>query len=114
MGHYAIDKMSLRAKETVYWPGISEDIKHTYLHCHICAKFSRTQQKETLQSIETPQPHGTAGTRHFHIRNTHYLLVIDYFSRFPVVKQLQSLHSLTVIKHLKDIFTEIGYPQHSL
>ena len=53
---------------------------------------------------------GTTGTRHFHIKNTHYLLVIDYFSRFPVVKQLQSLHSLSVIKHLKDILTEIGIP----
>ena len=29
MGHYAIDKMNLRAKETVYWPGITEDIKDT-------------------------------------------------------------------------------------
>ena len=55
MGHYAVDKMSLRARETVYWPGISEDIRHTYHHCHICAKFTRTQQRETLQFIETPQ-----------------------------------------------------------
>ena len=48
MGHYAIDKTSLRAKETVYWPGITEDIRLTYHHCQICAKFARTQQKETL------------------------------------------------------------------
>ena len=111
MGHYATDKMSLRAKETVYWPGISKDIKRTYLHCHICAKFARTQQRETLQSIETPQTTWEQlGLDIFTLRNTHYLLVIDYFSRFPVVKQLQSLHSLSVIKHLKDIFTEIGIP----
>ena len=31
MGHYAIDKMSLRARETVYWPGISQDIRHTII-----------------------------------------------------------------------------------
>ena len=40
MGHYVIDKMNLRARETVYWPGISEDIKVTYhplwLLCKIC------------------------------------------------------------------------------
>ena len=47
----------------------------------------------------------------FSLRNIQYLLVIDYFSWFPVVKQLQSLHSLSVIKHLKDIFTEIGIPR---
>ena len=67
MGHYAIDKMSLRARETVYWPGISEDIRYTYHHCHICAKFARTQQRETLQSIETHNHMGTTRTRHFYI-----------------------------------------------
>ena len=40
-----------------------------------------------------------------------YLLVIDYFIWFPVVKKLQSLHLLSIIKHLKDIFTEIGIPK---
>ena len=112
MGHYAIDKMSLRARETVYWPGISEDIRHTYHHCQICAKFSRSQQRETPQSIETPQ---TAceqlGLDIFTLENTHYILVVDYFSWFPVVRQLQSLHSLSVIKHLKHIFTEMGIPR---
>ena len=33
LGHYAIDKMSLRARETVYCPGITEDIRLTYHHC---------------------------------------------------------------------------------
>ena len=112
MGHYAIDKMSLRARETVYWPGISEDIRSTYHHCHICAKFARTQQKETLQSVETPQTTWEQLRLDiFSLRNTQYLLVIDYFSWFPVIKQLQSLHSVSVIKHLKDIFTEIGIPR---
>ena len=50
MGHYAIDKMNLRARETVYWPGINEDIKTTHHRCTVCEKFARTQQKETLQS----------------------------------------------------------------
>ena len=112
MGHYAVDKMSLRARETVYWPGISEDIRNTYHHCHICAKFTRTQQRETRQYIETPQTAWEQlGLDIFTLKNTQYLLVIDYFSWFPVVKQLQSLHSLSVIKHLKDIFTEIGIPR---
>ena len=31
---------------------------------------------------------------------------------FPVVRKLQSLHSVSVIKHLKEIFTEIGVPRY--
>ena len=41
----------------------------------------------------------------------HYLLTVDYFSQFPIVRKLQSLHSMSVIKHLKEIFTEIGVPR---
>ena len=112
MGHYAVDKMNLRARETVYWPGISEDIKVTYHKCEICAKFARTQQKETLQYMETPQARWEQlGLDLFSLRNTHYLLVVDYFSQFPVVRKLQSLHLVSVIKHLKEIFTEIGVPR---
>ena len=47
----------------------------------------------------------------FILRNTHYLLVVDYFSQFSVVRKLQSLHSMSIIKHLKEIFTEIGVPR---
>ena len=112
MGHYAVEKMNLRARETDYWPGISEDIKVTYHKCEICAKFVRTQWKETPQYMETPQARWEQlGLDLFSLRNTHYLLVVDYFSQFPVVRKLHTLHSVGVIKHLKEIFTEIGVPR---
>ena len=46
-----------------------------------------------LQSVETPQ----SGWEQidldiFSLRNMHYLLTVDYFSQFPVVRKLQSLH----------------------
>ena len=110
-GHYAVNKMNLQAKEAVYWPGISEDIKATYHKCEICAKFTRTQQKETLQYVKTLQTTWEQLSMDiFTLKNTHYLLVVDYFSQFPVIQKLQSLHSTTIIKHLKEIFTEIGIP----
>ena len=58
LGHYAVNKMNLRARETVYCPGRSEDIKVIYHRYDICAKFARTQQKETLQYVQTPQARG--------------------------------------------------------
>ena len=112
MGHYPIDKMNLRAKETVYWPGITEDIKDTYHQSQICTKFARSQQKKTLQSVETPHTRWELlGLDIFSLQGTQYLLTVNYFSQFPVVRKLQSLHLLSVIQILKEIFTTVGIPK---
>ena len=104
--------MNLSARETVYWQGINKDIKVTYHKCDICAWFARTQQKETLQSVGTPQSGWEQlGLDIFSLKNMHCLLTVDYFSQFLIVRKLQSLHSMSVIKHLKEIFTEIGVPR---
>ena len=114
MGHYAIDKMNLRAKETVYWPGITDDIKDTYHQCQICKKFTRSQQKETLQSTETPYTRWEQlGLDIFSLQGTQYLLTVDYFSQFPVVRKLQSLHSVSVIKILRDLHNGRNSKMHS-
>ena len=112
MVHYAIDKMNLRARESVYWPGIIEDIKKTYHQCEICAKFAQSQQRETLQPVETHQTGWEQlGLDIFSLKGSQYLLTVDYFSWFPVVRKLQSLHSLSVIKILKEIFMTVGVPR---
>ena len=111
LGNYAVDQMNLRARETVYWPGISKDIKATYHRSDICAKFTRTQQKETPQYVETPQSRWEQlGLDIFSLKNTHYLLVVDYFSCFLLSENCR-VHSMGVIKHLKEIFMEIGVPR---
>ena len=112
MGHYAVDKINLRARESVYWPEITEDIKETYHQCQICAKFARGQQKEMLQPVETPQTGlEQLGLDIFSVKGTQYLLTVDYFGWFPVVRKLQSLHLLSVIKILKEIFMTVGVPR---
>ena len=46
MGHYAIEKMKLRAKETVYWPGIIEDItKHLLPVSNLCKILPRVNKE---------------------------------------------------------------------
>ena len=47
----------------------------------------------------------------FQLNGIHYLLTVDYFSHFPVLRRLYSLHSQSVITALKQIFTELGIPK---
>ena len=105
--------MNLRAREIVYWPGITEDIKGQLPPVsNLCKICQESQQKEMLQSVETPQARWEQlGLDIFSLKGTQYLLTVDYFSQFPIVRKLQSLHSLSVIKTLKEIFTTVGIPR---
>ena len=79
LGHYAIDKMQLRALETVHGPGIKKDIVKQYQSCKTCIKHSKSQRHELLQSHSTPElPWYTVATDLFEIKNSKYLLQVDY------------------------------------
>ena len=70
-GHYAIDKMQLRALETVFWPGINKDITKQYQSCKTCIRHSKSQPREPLQPHPTPEtPWHTVATDLFEIRNS--------------------------------------------
>ena len=71
MGHYAIDKMQLRALETVFWPGINKDITKQYQSCKTCIRHSKSQPREPLQPHPTPEtPWHTVATDLFEIKNS--------------------------------------------
>lgn len=47
---------------------------------------------------------------YFFWNNSAYLLVCDYYSKFPFVRKLNNIQSNTTIAHLKSIFEEQGIP----
>ena len=111
LGHYTIDKMQLRALETVYWPGINKDILKCYQSCKTCIKYSKSQRNEPLQPHLTPElPWHTVAKDLFETKNSKYLLIVDYYSRFPVLHKLSNTTSRVLIQKIKAIFAELGVP----
>ena len=111
LGHYAVDKMQLRALETVYWPGINKDILKQYQSCKMCIKHSKSQRCEPLQSHPTPElPWHMVATDLFEIRNSKYLLLVDYYSRFPILCKLGSTTSRVLVQKMKAVLAELGVP----
>ena len=108
MGHYAVDKMQLRALETVYWPGINKDFLKQYQSCKTCIRHPRSQTLEPLQSHPTPEiPWHIVATDLFEIKNSKYLLIADYYSRFPVLCKLVNTTSRVLFQEMKAVFTEL-------
>ena len=103
--------MQLRALETVYWPRISKDILKQYQSCKTCIKYTKSQRNESLQSHGTPKvPWHTVVTDLFETKNSKYLLIVDYYSRFPVLHKLGSTTSRVLVQGMKAVFAKLGVP----
>ena len=113
-GHLGINKCQMRAKETVYWPGLNDQLENLILNCQLCLKYSKSKNKSTQLTAlghEVPAvPWSKVATDIFHYESQPYLLVVDYTSRFPIVRRLNLMSVQCVTEHFKSIFSEYGWP----
>ena len=110
--HMGIEKTKLLAHYSVFWSNINTDIKGYIKHCVTCLKFQQTQPKEKITHHEIPlRPWEVVSTDIFHFKNKHYLCIVDYNSKFPVIKRLEGLSVENLINTVKIIFAEYGIPQ---
>ena len=54
---------------------------------------------------------GKLATDIFTFNNENYLLIVDYMSRFPVIRCLSNMTAKMVAEHMKAIFSELGVPK---
>ena len=111
-GHLGMDKCKALARTTLYWPGMSRDIENMVARCSTCNASRRQQQREPLMPYSVPDyPWQRVGTDIFTLYGRDYLLVVDYFSKFPEICHLHSKTSSEVIVNLKSIFARHGIPE---
>ena len=81
--HLGVNGCLNRARECLYWPGMSGDIKNFVSTCEICREYERSQAKETLMSHEIPtRPRQRVAADLFEHAGRTYLVTTDYFSDF--------------------------------
>ena len=111
--HQGITRCQQRARASVYWPGINRDIENLVTTCFTCQKYQRSQPKETLMPIipEVPNiPWHTLGSDMFHVDGHDYIVIADYYSKFPVVERLQNLTSRVTADIMRKCFSLMGTP----
>ena len=106
-----IEKTKLLAHECVYWPSINADIKKYITQWATCLQFQQTQPQERIIHHEiTLWPWEVVGADMFHYNNKNYLCLVDYNSKFPVIKRLEGPSAENLINAVKIIFMEYGIP----
>ena len=78
--------------------------------CPTCMKNSPPPIEPLLQSELPSHPWERVAADLFQLKNTIYLLVVDYYSRYVEIQKLTTTTSASIILALKAIFSRHGIP----
>ena len=110
-GHQGIEACRSRAREFVFWVNINSDLKEMVEKCDICqSQQNSTTSVQKYVSEVPPHPWHTLGSDLFYFQRIDFLVVVDYFSKYLIVRKLPSSTPSAVIKELGMIFSEFGNP----
>ena len=113
--HMGAEKPKARARTVMYWPGMSKDIEDEVSKCSVCMKYQKSQHRETML------PHDIADGRWqkiamdimtYHGRD--YLVIVDYYSKYPEVSLLPDKTASSIITYTKGICARHGIPEEIL
>ena len=83
------------------------------MSCSACLSSERDGKKEPLMPFPVPDyPFQCVGTDIFHMGGQNFLMIVDYMSRWLVVKQLYSaISARNVIRVMNEVFADFGMPE---
>ncbi len=110
--HQGIDRTLRRARQTVYWPGLSSDVKSTVRSCEECMKYGVSLPKEPMLKDEVPHRiFEEVATDLFEIKGKHFLIIMDRYSGWPEVYKMGDCPtSEKIIARLVNYFSQVGCP----
>lgn len=118
--HSGIEKTQKLARDSLFWPGLSEQIREEVERCRACKQNSANLPNEPMLSTNIPRlpfeivsmdvfelnlPDGNyAGKRRF-------LLTVDHYSDFFEVDEVADLRADTIVQVCKRNFARHGIPK---
>lgn len=111
--HIGVQGCLRRAREAVFYPGMTRDILKLVSVCSVCAHVTSEQCKEPMIAHEIPdRPWQQIACDLFEYNNIDYLITVDYYSNyFEVDRLIVDKRSPEIIRHLKQHFARWGLPE---
>ena len=87
--HQGTEKTKLRAHTSVFWRNLNKDIEELTKSCSKCQELQSKQAREPLLQTEVPpRAWHTIGTDIFYLDDDEFLLVADYYTKYPFVRKI--------------------------
>ena len=104
-GHVSATKVQQNACQHLYWTGLDADITDYTRRCQECICWF-LPPKEPLQVHNVPhQPWDCILMDYFYANGRLYILVCDYFSKFPFLFQTKTTSFANLKDHLQELFS---------
>ncbi|CAH2226702.1 jg3211, partial [Pararge aegeria aegeria] len=108
-GHLGIDRCKRRARDVMFWNGMSRDVEQKVRTCAACAEHAARPARESMISHSIPNlPWRKVGSDIFLFRQKYFLILVDYFSNFIEVSPISNAGSRAVILAMKEQFARHG------
>ena len=110
-----VGQMSQQSKTVNVQAWLHEELKELVTNCTTCLEFSSrkpncvSKQQHARHKIPV-NPWSKLVSDIFHFEGNSYLLIIDYTSRFLIIRKLSSMTGKTIAHHMQAIFAEYGWP----
>ena len=112
--HQGVTGMTLRAQASVWWPGITPQIKETRDKCRVCHECAPSQPRAPPEPLQSPDyPFQQLASDYFQLGGYHYLVIVDRFSGWPAVQfsGVSTGNSRQLQEWLRDYFATYGIPE---
>lgn len=109
--HVGKVKMKTRARATVFWPKINDDIDHVCDSCSECQASKPRNRKMPMMSHEIPKlPWERVGMDLFTHDSKMYIIMVDFYSFYFEVQEMKSTNANQVKNFCMKVFATHGLP----
>ena len=94
--HQGVVRCRLRTRTAVWWPGLSQQIADLLKKCPECTQDNPPHKEPLIPTPLPDYPWQKVATDLLILKGDTYIVVTDYFSRYPGIIQLKSTTTQSV------------------
>ncbi len=109
--HIGIEACIRRARDSLYWPRMSTELKEYISKSDVCLAYRSSPGKEPLVQHEVvARAWSKVGADLCELNGRTLLVIVDYYSNFIEVARVTSTTTRSIVKDLKAMFACYGVP----
>ena len=110
--HQGVSSTLQRARRTIYWPKMQDDIQQVVEGCIQCQVIGKKLPRRSIEQASPLEPNDLVSADVFHTPGSLWLLIVDHYSGFVFTERLQNETTTCVWNIIKLYCRAFGTPVH--